>query len=176
MAKRPDWEAIEAAYRAGLLSIRNIAGHHGVGESTIRKRANKQGWQRDLSHRVKAAAKDKQVRNSGARTELRTGPRTDEQIVDEASDEITNVVIGHRKYIAQWKGITTKLAATLSEMDVDGVNHSEFARSLNSGVDALGKCIKLERQAYGMDDDDKTKEGKTFEELMSEVAPDGSDE
>jgi len=38
-------------------------------------------------------------------------------------------------------------------MTVDEENHNEFARSLNSGVDALGKCIKLERQAFGMDDD-----------------------
>lgn len=31
MAK-PDWEAIETAYRAGVMSLREIASHHGISE------------------------------------------------------------------------------------------------------------------------------------------------
>lgn len=32
MAKRPDWEAIESAYRAGVISLREIASQHGISE------------------------------------------------------------------------------------------------------------------------------------------------
>jgi hypothetical protein len=32
---KPDWEAIKAAYRAGVLSLREIAAQYGVAESTI---------------------------------------------------------------------------------------------------------------------------------------------
>lgn len=38
MAK-PDWEAIESAYRAGVLSLRDIGDKYGVTEGAIRKRA-----------------------------------------------------------------------------------------------------------------------------------------
>ncbi|EBL0365584.1 hypothetical protein FQO80_22355 [Salmonella enterica] len=34
MAK-PDWEAIETAYRAGVMSLREIASHHGISEGAI---------------------------------------------------------------------------------------------------------------------------------------------
>lgn len=40
MAK-PDWEAIESAYRAGVLSLRDIGDKYGVTEGAIRKRAKK---------------------------------------------------------------------------------------------------------------------------------------
>ncbi len=45
MAK-PDWEAIESAYRAGVLSLRDIGEKYGVTEGAIRKRAKKLGWAR----------------------------------------------------------------------------------------------------------------------------------
>ena len=45
MAK-PDWEAIESAYRAGFLSLRDIGEKYGVTEGAIRKRAKKLGWVR----------------------------------------------------------------------------------------------------------------------------------
>ena len=56
---QPDWEAIERAYRAGSLSIRAIAERYGTSESTIRSRASRNGWQRDLTEQVKAATKTK---------------------------------------------------------------------------------------------------------------------
>jgi len=163
-----DWEAIEAEYSAGVKSIRAIADDHAVTEGAIRKRAKRHGWQRDLSSSVRSAVKSKLVRTSGTHSDV----RTDADIIDSASDEIAQVVVGHRKHIATFKGITGKLAITLSEMDVDESNHGDFARSLNSGVDALGKLIKLERQAYNMDDDSKDDDTKTFEQLMQSVAPD----
>ncbi len=170
MARRIDWEAIEAEFSAGAKSVRAIAGDHGVAESAIRKRAKRDGWQRDLSKSVRSAVKSKLVRNAGAHHDV----RTDADIIESASDEIAQVIVGHRKQIAMWKGIAGKLALTLSEIEVDGSNHGEFSRSLNSGVDALGKVIKLERQAYSMDEE-KPGEGMTFEQLMEAVAPNEDD-
>ncbi|HIE2547659.1 TPA: hypothetical protein ACXLF2_004815, partial [Klebsiella pneumoniae] len=42
----PDWEAIESAYRAGVLSLRDIGDKYGVTEGAIRKRAKKFDWVR----------------------------------------------------------------------------------------------------------------------------------
>lgn len=150
MPNRPDWEAIERAYRAGLLSIRNIADQHGVSESAIRKRSKKHGWQRDLTEQVKSAARDKLVRTDGTRDAV----RTDADIVEEASSQAASVVLAHRQDLAQWRAIAQKLCGTLATMDVTEDNHEKFARSLNSGVDAQLKVIKGERQAYSLDDDE----------------------
>ena len=54
--KQPDWEAIERAYRAGLLSIREIASAHEVSHTAINKRAKRDGWERDLSEKIQAKA------------------------------------------------------------------------------------------------------------------------
>lgn len=39
MAK-PDWEAIETAYRAGVMSLREIASQHGISEGTMQNHSN----------------------------------------------------------------------------------------------------------------------------------------
>lgn len=52
----PDWEAIESACRAGLMSIREIASQHGITHGAINKRAKRDGWERDLKAKVKAKA------------------------------------------------------------------------------------------------------------------------
>ncbi|CZW65294.1 Uncharacterised protein [Enterobacter hormaechei] len=39
--RKPDWEAIETAYRAGVMSLREIASQHGISEGAIRKRAKR---------------------------------------------------------------------------------------------------------------------------------------
>lgn len=69
----PDWEAIESAYRAGVLSLRDIGEQYGVTEGAIRKRAKKFGWVR------KAGT---QVRKSGTQTGTQKGKvRTTEKPV-----------------------------------------------------------------------------------------------
>ena len=53
---KPDWEAIESAYRAGVLSVRELAGKYGISHQAISKRAKKDGWERDLKAKVQAKA------------------------------------------------------------------------------------------------------------------------
>jgi hypothetical protein len=61
-AAQIDWEAIEAAYRAGVLSFREIARQHGVPVSTLHKRVTAKGWQRDLSSAVRQEAQSRLAR------------------------------------------------------------------------------------------------------------------
>ena len=154
MSKTPDWEAIERAYRAGSLSIRNIAEQHGISDTAIRKRASKHGWQRDLTDQVQKAARDRLVREGVRAKGSQEQARTDAEIVEEASAQAASVVLAHRTDLAQWRAISQKLCVALAEMDVDESNHDKFARSLNAGVDAQLKVIKGERQAYSLDDPD----------------------
>ena len=43
-----DWQAIEADYRAGRSSVRDIAGRHSVSHTAINKRARAEGWRRSV--------------------------------------------------------------------------------------------------------------------------------
>ena len=57
-----DWNAIEAIYRAGAVSIRELAATHGPNESTIRARAKREGWVRGVTQKPTQCA----VRETGA--------------------------------------------------------------------------------------------------------------
>lgn len=166
----PDWEAIERAYRAGSLSIRAIAERYGSRESTIRSRATKHGWHRDLTKQVKTATQAKLSRKASRTNVAHEQVRNDAQIVDEASDEAADVVLAHRTILAQWRGIANKLCDALSVMVVDETNHNEFARSLNAGVDAQLKVIKGERQAYNLDTEEGDSTVESLSSLMDELS------
>ncbi|WP_414162870.1 hypothetical protein ACMGGS_12140 [Superficieibacter sp. BNK-5] len=63
MAK-PDWEAIETAYQAGVLSLRDIGAQYGVTEGAIRKRAKKFEWVRKGGTQVRKNGTQKLSRTS----------------------------------------------------------------------------------------------------------------
>jgi len=67
MAK-PDWEAIESAYRAGVLSLRDIGDKYGVTEGAIRKRAKKFDWVRNSGTQVRKNGTQSGTQKSKART------------------------------------------------------------------------------------------------------------
>ena len=57
MEKRTiDWERIELDYRAGVLTLREIASAHAVSHTSVRKHAEMVGWDRDLTARIVAKA------------------------------------------------------------------------------------------------------------------------
>ncbi|KNH48352.1 hypothetical protein [Pseudomonas lini] len=167
--KQPDWEAIERAYRAGLLSVRAIGESHGVNHATILKRAKKEDWKRDLTDQVRAATKQKvttAVTSKGNQSKV----VTDAEIIDEASDQAAAVILAHRTGLAQWRGIADKLSLALSDMEVTEDNAGDFARSLNAGVDAQLKVIKGERQAYNLDTETGDKTVSDLAAMMDELS------
>lgn len=64
----PDWEAIESAYRAGVLSLRDIGDKYGVTEGAIRKRAKKFGWVRKAGTQVRKSGTQSGTQKNKART------------------------------------------------------------------------------------------------------------
>lgn len=125
MAKRDkarakvDWESIERDYRAGILSIREIARQHGVTEGPIRRKANQQGWQRDLTKRVKARAQEKlsSATDAGdARDAEKDAPPTREQeerAVEENAERVTSVVQTHRQDVRRGRELVETMFGEL---------------------------------------------------------------
>lgn len=171
--KQPDWEAVERAYRAGSLSLRAIADKYDTNEGTIRSRAKKHGWLRDLTEQVRTATKEKLSREVSRTDVTQPDVREDAQIVEEAATEAASVVLAHRSDLAQWRGIAKKLGAFLGGVDVTAENHGDFARSLNAGVDAQLKLIKGERQAYNLDAEGGPTDADEFTKLLDELEKEG---
>lgn len=180
--KKPtDWERVEVDYRAGLLSVREIAATQGISHTAIQKRAKAEGWGRDLGAKIKAKA-DALVAKREVASEVATErAATDRAIIEANAEVIANVRVMHRKDIGRARTLAMALLEELesqtSNRDLiaelgevlggseDGNGVSDKMLSLYHAVtslpgrtktmkdlgDTLHKLITLERDAYNID-------------------------
>lgn len=71
----PDWEAIESAYRAGVLSLRDIGDKYGVTEGAIRKRAKKFEWVRKTGTQVRKGGTQSGTQSGTQKNKARTSEK-----------------------------------------------------------------------------------------------------
>lgn len=172
-----DWETIERVYRAGVISLREIARAHSISDTAIRKRAKAEGWERDLTEKVKERARSKLVRDDGSQSGSHPQrERTDREIVEEASETQVYVVKAHRRDIASGRNILGKLFDELNDAidhreeieddivaetatDKDGQRRTRMLRAVALGSRAgvmlslsaaMKNVIVLERQAFNI--------------------------
>jgi hypothetical protein len=182
-----DWERIEADFRAGVLSLRELAALHSVSHQAIAKRAKAKGWERDLAGKIKAKA-DALVAKALVDTEVDSRrAATETETVDANAKRIADVQISHRKDIARFRKIAIDLLAELEAETGDIDLFTElgiFLRDENEkGVDkrndlyhkvissagrvsstkqlaeTLKILIGLEREAYGLSNDAEKDKG-----------------
>ncbi|WP_324734110.1 hypothetical protein [Pseudomonas paeninsulae] len=182
MSSKPpiDWESIERDYRAGLLSVREIASARSTSHTAINKRAKRDGWDRDLKAKIKARA-DALVSKQEVSTQVSTaGAETEREIVESNALAIVSVRMNHRTDISrsrrlanalleELEGMTgsrelfAQLGVLLASPDGNGQDklselyHKVIALPGRSKVlkelsDTLKTMITLERQAYNLDD------------------------
>jgi hypothetical protein len=195
--KQPDWEAIERAYRAGSLSIRTIAERQGVSDTAVRKKAKVQGWARDLSDQVRKEVRSKLVRgevrnDQGANCEL------DAEIIEEAAEEGARVVRSHRRDIRKATNLANLLMDDLlstiqrreeieedieaeTSEDNNGMRRASMlaavslpsnSKTLFQLSSAMKNLQVLERQAYSLDEKEKTDEADELSKMMDELSKD----
>ncbi|HEB9655279.1 TPA: hypothetical protein RZL14_002247 [Yersinia enterocolitica] len=198
MAQPADWEAIESAYRAGLMSLREIASQHNISEGAIRKRAKRDDWSRDLSAKIKERAEDL-VRKEEVRKQVRTETTLTERVLIEASAEvIANVRMEHRGDIRRAREITNalfdelgaecadiealrKLGELMLQPDENGRDRlnevyqsiialPERVKAVKALSDAMKNLIGLERQAYDIGDDKGDNVVSKLSDLMDSLS------
>ena len=181
----PDWEKIEADYRAGIKTLRQIAGEHGVSHVAINKRAKRDGWSRDLSAKIAAKA-DELVTKGAVTSVVTTESRISErEVIDANAQAIVSVRLSHRRDIQRSRSITMRL---LEELELQsGRENAELleqlgelmrreddrgqdrlndlyqkiislpgrAKTMKDLGESLRVLVTLERQAFGLDDKDQ---------------------
>jgi len=186
---RYDWEVIKADYRTGRYSLQQLSDMHGPNKATISRKAEKEGWEKDLSQAVRQRTREKVSRAQLDPTAREVLDKSDEELVEEAASLNAAIVQGHRKHLERWRTLTDKYAALLEAQLERGalsvqLKNGDVAevdlpldyvgKSMAAGTQALDRVVKLERQAYGMDEE-RPDEGMTFEQLMEAVAPNEDD-
>lgn len=174
----PDWERIEADYRAGLLSVREIAAAHGISHTYINTRAKKFGWAKDLSKRIQDKAEavvSTATVSSGVSMETTL---SDKAIVDANAQVIANIRLAHRTDISRSRTLAMSLLGELeaqtgglelfeqlgeilrSEDDKGQDKRNDIYQKVISSAgridgmkklsDTLKTLVGLEREAYGI--------------------------
>ncbi|MDF2489437.1 MAG: hypothetical protein K0S77_2059 [Pseudomonas sp.] len=139
--KQPDWEAIERAYRAGLLSIREIASAHEVSHTAINKRAKRDGWDRDLKAKIKAKA-DALVSKREVSTEVSSKQaETERQIIELNAEVIANIRMAHRGDISRGRRLTNKLLDELESLTEEQGTIKELIEQLKDGDHEDGEAM-----------------------------------
>lgn len=197
MAGKYDWEPIEKAYRTGKYSNRQLSQIYGPSEAMIRKKI-KEGWKKDLSKPVNDRIKDKLVAKSAQEkveaeaeamdVEPDSMPRpSDEEIIEAAANTAASIVFQHRAYAKQGREITGLLLNKLkAQMDEGKMKVAQFgavaevdipldymSKTLNAATQSLERLVKIERQAFRLDDEEKDEnpdESLTDEELEKQIA------
>ena len=170
-----NWKAVYPLYRTGTLSnlqiVKQYASDHinsqthkpTVSEAAIRKQAIKCGWQKDLAGAVQEKIKQKLVR-----AEVRDSHQlSDEEIVDEAAEAGTQVVVRHREEIGGLKDIEEHLLNELAcgsgkvhvsnykgEITITKLNLTitEKSATYKNLVSSMKDRVALERQALNIVD------------------------
>ncbi|MFK3922142.1 hypothetical protein ACI2JC_21210 [Pseudomonas fulva] len=198
--KQPDWEAIERAYRAGLLSIREIAAAHEVSHTAINKRAKRDGWHRDLKAKIKAKA-DALVSRREVSTEVSSKQaETEREIIELNAEVIANIRMAHRGDISRSRRLTNKLLDELEGLtdnrhlfeelgelmrnpDDNGqdkrndlynkiIDLPGRTKTMKELAETLKTLVALERQAYDLDVKQGGSEEDTLSKLMDELSKD----
>lgn len=174
----PDWDRIEADYRAGIKTLREIAGEHSLTEGAIRKRAKRDGWERDLAEKVRAKAKSL-VRKEQVRNEVRKETATEREVIEIEAQVQARIELTHRKDITNARTLAVRLLEELEDQTLNRYLYEQLGELLNSpdekGLDRLNEMyrkvismggrvtnmkqladtlktlVELERRVYGID-------------------------
>lgn len=114
---KADWERIEQHYRAGILSLREIAiACPGANHVAIARRAKKFGWVQDLSAKIKARAEDIVTRQVVTADVTEKRAVTDRAVIEANAQSIAGVRMAHRGDIARSRRLTNKLLDELEDV------------------------------------------------------------
>ena len=175
-----NWESVELAYRANVKTVAQIAKEFGLKDSTLRSRAKRNGWSRDLGKRIRLEA-DSIVNANAVKREVGRLESIDNATVEENAKLTASIRISHREDIGKARALSMMLLddlkaqvgtenrkrledlfiAALKAEVIDAsaleayervTSISNHMRTLKDLADIMTKFVALERQAYGLDD------------------------
>ena len=194
--RRTDWEAVERDYRIDKFTLRELAKKHDANHATIARRAAREGWAKDLTGAIRKAT-NARVISETVQQKCDTAQQNATDTVLAAAEVNTRVILGHRTGLKAITDIKRTLlnqieqaAANMTDLseliemvrkpDDNGIDRANDAlrkaMSRSALVDDLKKLAdvdekvrKGEREAFGLDDTDKTDRNGLEEAATAEL-------
>lgn len=147
------WLGLRGDYEAGLPHV-ELAAAHGISVHTLRSRAKREGWGRDLK---KIASEKLERIKSRARRRVEDAER-------EAITTLQQVLEDHKNVSLDLAGLLKQTIDELKAEEFENLNKKLFALKTASEVSTT--LMKNQRRTWNMDDQQK---GTMLEELLDEI-------
>ena len=183
--KTIDWERIELDYRAGIKTLRQIAEEHKITHGAINNRAKREGWPRDLSAKIQQKADELVSKALVSKIVSKEAKAAEHEVVEANAHAVASVRLAHRRDIQRARSVAMRLmdemdlscgpenAAMLGDLgellrSPDAHNQDKLndiyqklislpgrAKTMKDLSESLRVLVTLERQAFGLDDQQK---------------------
>ena len=168
---RVDWDALKPHYSAGIRPLREIGEQFGCSDAAIVKHAKKEGWERNLTQKIKdkADAKLAAALVAQERAEEPAQKLTEAVRVEVEAEVQARVRQSHRTDINRSKRIANKLLQALESLEIAEAPSEQFRAARKAAtelppvatlkeatavfkqlVDAQKTLVSMEREAYGI--------------------------
>lgn len=163
MARRSDidWEGVEKDYRAGILTIFQIADKFNVSDSQVRLKAKNNGWQRNLTAAIHERTKAKiaqidvaELVEQSAHESAGKSAALIKSAVEQASDALAGLTLKHRATLRQQIERAHEMQERIDSMMAEAADQKELVPlvgAFKNAVDAIVKLIDMERKVTGLD-------------------------
>lgn len=140
-----DWGVVELAYRAGIKTLRVIGEENGITHGAIRKRAEKDGWSRDLGAKIRAKADDLVSKQMVSSLVSKITERVE---VDTQATVQATIRIEQREDISKFRKHVMKLSDELEACEDDLSKRIGGSKAL---IESFKTLVAMQREAFGID-------------------------
>lgn len=150
-----DWDAIERDYRTDKLTLRELAAKHGGVHTTIARRAEKQGWNKDLTDAIRQATNSKLVQQS-VQLQCNNAHQSATETVLAAAELNIRIIQGHRVRLTALYDAVTSAKDKLMELGdavTDIREAATFVQAVSHLATATKTLIEQERKAHNLDEE-----------------------
>ncbi len=185
-----DWVAIERDFRTDQFSLRELAAKHGPSPGQISKRAKAGGWKKDLTEAIGTQTKARLAEETAKATsgEGNTDGNSvssraqEEATVKAAAEARVQIVLGHRKQVTRLRLTSERVLDLLDDLLNGNEEGRTFAMKvlcitkgdgmtglLTSAMNLVERVIRLERQAFGLDESEQREDLDRAEQLREDL-------
>lgn len=153
--RRVDWDAVERDYRTDTLTLRELAEKHGVSHTTISRRAERDGWQKDLTEAIRQATSTRLITET-VQQKCTSAHQNATDLVQAVAEVNSRIILKHQRKLSELHDLVEFAKAKLKQMGdalVDVKEAATFVQATGNLAAATKTLIEQERKAFGLDDD-----------------------
>jgi len=155
--KQVDWESVEREYSLGVKSNVEIGSVFNISEASIRARAKKFEWKKDLSAKVRIAAESKlrEVNCESKYEDVVNRKLTEKELIESTANIQATVILEEREDVKRLTRICELLEKQLETIANDPDSEEDLekkARINKTLIESRDKVFNMRRRNYGIND------------------------